>query len=181
MRKLVLFAVLAMLANVATVAALPRLINGYVMHRLVERSGGWNRAVAWPRATADSRIIVRPSPDLLYTSCAFDVSGGPLRIVSPVPDSYASISGFAANTDNFFAVNDADVAPAAGGSRQIVVIVARSEIAVTEPGARVVVAPSDRGLILFRTLIPTDGELPRLQQLQSQQRCEPLPRESGSS
>jgi uncharacterized membrane protein len=173
-RKLVAFIVIAALANVATVAALPWLINAFVVHRLVERSGGYNRAIAWPRADAGARTIVRPSPDLLYTSCAFDVSEQPLRITAPVPDSYVSISGFAANTDNFFALNDADVPAGAEGRRQLDVILARPGATNLPAGARVVTAPTDKGLILFRSLITRDADLPRLQELQAQQRCEPL-------
>ena len=173
-RKLLAFLAIAAATNVATVAALPWLINAVVVHRLVERSGGYNVAVAWPRADAAARTIVRPSPDLLYTSCAFDVSARPLRITAPVPDGYLSISGFAANTDNFFALNDADVAPAPGGRRQLEVVLARAGTGGLPHGVRVIAPPSDRGLILFRTLITRDADLPRLLELQAQQRCEPL-------
>jgi uncharacterized membrane protein len=174
-KQLALFVAVAVLAHVATVALLPTVINGVVVHRLAQRSGGYNRAVAWPRATADARLIVRPSPDMLYTSCAFDVSEHPLRITAPIQDSYVSISGFAANTDNFFALNDSKVAPGPDGRRQFDVVLAKPGASDLPAGARVITAPSDRGLILFRSLIPRDADLPRLQkEFQSQQRCEPL-------
>ena len=58
-------------------------------------------------ADENARAIVRPSPDLLYAGCAFDLADGPLRIQATVPrDTYWSLSMFAANTDNFFVVND---------------------------------------------------------------------------
>ena len=174
MKQVALFVVLAVLANVLTVAALPSLVNAYVLRQLVERAGGWNTAVAWPRATAESRTIVRPSPDLLYTSCAFDVSARPLRITSPVPGSYVSISGFALNTDNFFAVNDAHAVTGPDGRKRLDVVIARDRMPPGIPGAKLVVAPTSRGLILFRTLITRDADLPKLQALQAQQRCEQL-------
>lgn len=175
MRKLLVFAAIAVLANVATVAALPWLINAVVVHRLVERSGGYNVAVAWPRADAGARTIVRPSPDLLYTSCAFDVSARPLRITAPVPESYMSISGFAANTDNFFALNDADVAPGPDGRKRFDVVLARAGATGLPDGVRVVTAPTDRGLILFRSLITREADLARLQRdFQERQECRPL-------
>ena len=174
MKKLLAFVAIAALTNLATVAALPWLINAVVVHRLVEKSGGYNRAVAWPRADASARTIVRPSPDLLYTSCAFDVAERPLRITAPVADGYVSISGFAANTDNFFALNDGDVAADPDGRRHLDVIVARAGATGLPAGVPVVTAPSARGLILFRALIASDAELAGLLQLQAQQRCEPL-------
>jgi len=89
-----------------------------------------------------------------------------------VPDSYASVAGFAADTTNFFALNDAAVAPGPDGRRRFDVVLASAPVAVP-PGARLVVASSPRGLILFRTLITSDAELPALRALQAQQRCEP--------
>ena len=172
-KKLAAFIVIAVLANLATVAALPRLLNGFIVHKLAQRSGGYNHAVAWPRAGAEARTIVRPSPDLLYTTCAFDVSEHPLRITAPVQDSYVSISGFDADTNNFFAVNDSQVPAAPDGSKRFDVILARAATPGL-PAAPVVIAPSNRGLILFRSLVTSDADLTRLLQFQSQQRCEPL-------
>jgi uncharacterized membrane protein len=51
-------------------------------------------------STPDNQPIVRPSPDLVYSSCVFDVSDGPVLIDVPaVPDSYWSVSIFDARTD----------------------------------------------------------------------------------
>ena len=54
-----------------------------------------------PPVDADSREVVRPSPDLLYSGCPFDLSAGPLRVTAVMPDTYYSISAFGDNTDNF--------------------------------------------------------------------------------
>ena len=174
-RKFALFAAIAVTANVATVAALPRLINAFVLHRMEQLAGGPNRAMPAPRADASARAVVRPSPDLLYTVCVFDVSARPLRITAPVPDSYVSVSGFADDTDNFFAINDAELEPGADGVKRFDLVVARAGAADLPAGARVITAPSAKGLILFRSLITRDADLPRLQQdFQARQRCESM-------
>src|SRR5258708_3403758 len=50
------------------------------------------------RATDASRAIVKPSPDLLYSTCAFDVSRRPLKIVTGAPaDTYWSVALYADN------------------------------------------------------------------------------------
>lgn len=171
-RKLALFAVLAAAANLATVMALPRLINAVVLHRMEQIAGGANRALPAPRADASTRAVVRPSPDLLYTACVFDVSARPLRITAPVQDSYVSVSGFAADTDNFFAINDAELEPGAGGTKRFDLIVARPGATGLPAGTRVITAPSDKGLILFRSLISRDADVPRLQRdFQARQEC----------
>ena len=185
LKKVALFGLVAALTNVAVVAALPQLVNRYVMHRIVARAleqnpgatvlerGGYNVALPAPRADAASRWVVRPSPDMLYTVCVFDLSERPLRITAPVQDSYVSVAGFGADTSNFFAVNDGQVPAAPDGSKHFDLVVALAP-APDLPAAPLVIAPSARGLILFRSLIPNDVDLPRLLQFQSQQRCDPL-------
>lgn len=174
-RKLAVLVALAVAANVATVAALPRLINAYVMHRIEQLAGGPNRALAAPRADASARTIVRPSPDLLYTVCVFDLAHGPLRITAPVQESYVSVSGFAADTSNFFAISDADVAAGPDGVKRFDIVVARAGMEILSAGARVVEAPSERGLILFRSLVTSDAQLARLQrEFQVRQACRAL-------
>jgi uncharacterized membrane protein len=173
-RKVVAFVVIAALTNVAAVAALPRVINVVVMHQIAKQAGGENRALVAPRPDADARGVVRPSPDMLYTACVFDVSERPLRITAPVPDSYVSISGFAADTTNFFALNDAHFPAGANGERILDVILAREPLPASHAGARVVIAPSSRGLVLFRSLITSETGLPRLRdEFQAHQKCEP--------
>lgn len=173
--KLALFLALALAANLATVAALPRLINAYVMYRIEQLAGGANRALPAPRADASARTVVRPSPDLLYTACVFDLADGPLRITAPVQDRYVSVSGFAADTSNFFAINDGDIEPDAAGRKRFDIVVARAGATGLPAGARVVTAPSERGLILFRSLITRDADVPALQRdFQARQECRSL-------
>ena len=170
--RLALFLALAALSNLVTVAALPRLINSYVMHRIAALAGGYNVALPAPRANAGTRTVVRPSPDLLYTACVFDVSEHPLRVSAPVQNSYVSISGFAADTSNFFAINDAVLKPDADGRKHFELIVTRGAAPDASPGARMIIASSDKGLILFRSLITDEAQLQRLQkELQVHQVC----------
>lgn len=66
----------------------------------VAKAGGENRFSHAPLATAASRAIVRPSPDLAYSSCPFDLSKGPLLIDAvPVLAPYWSLSVFDTHTD----------------------------------------------------------------------------------
>jgi uncharacterized membrane protein len=171
-RKAAVFLAVAAVAHLATVATLPQLINRYVLGRLAAQAGGYNIAVAAPRADATARWVVRPSPDLLYTICVFDVSQQPLRVTAPVQGSYVSVSGFDMDTNNFFAINDAELAPGPDGSKRFDLLVARAGAPDAPPGA--IAAPSARGLILFRSLITDEAQLEELQRTyQAHQRCTP--------
>lgn len=192
------FLLLVPVFNLLTVLALPWAINALVMHRIAARGmetaaepaanpaaaarkatliarHGINVALPAARADANARTVVRPSPDLLYTACVFDLTNGPLHITAPVQDSYVSVSGFAADTSNFFALNDAEIAADAAGKKHINLLLARDQSSALPEGATRIIAPSDRGLILFRSLITSEAALPQLQaDFQAQQRCEPL-------
>ena len=198
-RGLLAFLLLVPLFNLLTVLALPTAVNGLVMRRiaaqgveLASRSAGGsaeeqqrkasviaqqgrNIALLAARADASARTVVRPSPDLLYTACVFDLSAGPLRLSTPVPPGYLSISGFADDTSNFFAVNDRDAVVDADGRRRLEVLLTADASVQAPSGARVIVSPSVRGLVLFRTLIPDEARLAQWQaEYQKPQRCEPL-------
>jgi len=198
MKALWLFLLLVPVFNLLTVWVLPTAINQLVLHRIVQkglqeaaqpdasavvlarkaevlRHGAVNIALPAPRADASARTVVRPSPDLLYTACVFDLSDGPLHLQAPVPEGYLSISGFAADSSNFFAVNDQDAVVDAEGQRQLSLLLTLGEPMQAPAGTQVVVAPSVRGLVLFRTLIPNDAAAAALRvNYQARQRCTPL-------
>ena len=122
-----------------------------------------------PLATAESRAIVRPSPDLAYSSAVFDVSERPLHVVVPLTAPYTSLSGFATNTDNFFALNDRT----AGGDPIDVVLVGPSTPRAGLEGLRVVESPSDRGVLLVRRVVPNPEAFAVIDAVRQRTRAEP--------
>lgn len=130
----------------ATLVATPRVL----MAAAVKRVGhaGMNRMFHGPLATDRARAIVRPSPDLAYSSCPFDLSAGPVRVhVAPVPSPYWSLSVFDARTDVAFVRNNGET-----GGEGIDLVIARPGQA-TPPGATVVRVDGARGIALVRILV----------------------------
>lgn len=123
-----------------------------VLMRLAERrvaavGKGYNHFTHGPLVTAASRTIVRPSPDLLYSSCPFDVAGGPVLIdVAPVPAPYWSLSVFDGRTNTAFVRNNGE---APGGVRIALVQAGQAAPAGYQP----VPVPQPRGIALLRVLI----------------------------
>ena len=153
--------------HVAAVAALPYVIMSRVLGALAAL-GGVNTLVHPPLATDASRTVVRPSPDLAYSSAVFDVSERPLHVVVPLSAPYTSLSGFATNTDNFFAVNDLT----AGGDVIDVVIVGPGTKREGLEGSRVVESPTDRGVLLVRRVVPSTGAFPAIDGVRQRARAE---------
>ncbi|MBX3564503.1 MAG: DUF1254 domain-containing protein [Sphingomonas sp.] len=98
--------VAALVAWQAALIATPRILMVLAVSR-IEKVGGPNHFTHAPLADDRSRAIVRPSPDLAYSSCPFDLSKGPLRIDAvPVTTApYWSLSIFDAQTDAVFVRN----------------------------------------------------------------------------
>lgn len=138
---------LALLAYQLTLVAAPGLLMSLAVKR-VSSVGGFNRMTHTPLATAASHAIVRPSPDLAYSSCPYDLSRGPVLVeATPVAAPYWSLSIFDANTDAVFVRNDAR-----GARKPLRIAIARAGQAVPA-GAEAVRVTGDRGVALIRILI----------------------------
>ena len=160
--------VLAAVIHWAAVAYAPALIMSRAMSALGAK--GTNVITHGERPTAASRRIVKPSPDLLYSQCVFDVSRRPLKITAAVPtDTYWSVSLYAANTDNFFVLNDTQ---AKGQPATIVLMGPGQTVPPMPEGTRVVTAPTAKGIVLFRTLINDDAREADLDQQRRAAKCE---------
>ena len=159
---------ITVLFHLLTVAVYPY----YVMMRLKRSNrAAINSVFHAPRVTARSRDVVRPSPDLLYSACGFDLSEGPLVVAAPVPQgTYWSVSMFAANTDNFFVVNDRQL----GADQVKIVVVSQGDTPAAPEGYLVVESPTTRGVVLFRMLITDEESVDSLIKVQKQASCKPL-------
>jgi len=129
-----------------------RELRGYSQDYMAQEMNMQNQAAFPPPVTAQSRQVVMPSPDLLYSVCVFDVHQGPVRItVHPQLSSYWSIALYASNSDNFFVINDRK---AAGKPVDLWLVSegANANGKDVPEGSAVVVAPSTEGFLLMRVL-----------------------------
>jgi uncharacterized membrane protein len=164
------FATLAAAVIVHLLLALffPSLVLRVAYRKIAARAGGVNIVVHNPPTTAANNPIVNSSPDLLYSACAFDLSAGPVRVRARVPATYWSVSGYDGETNNFFSVNSIEER---SGSLDLVLVGPGG----TAPGAaHVVRSPSRRGVLLFRTLVPTADKMEEMIRVQKQAVCVPL-------
>lgn len=160
----------AALVHVGSLYALPYL----VMHRAWSLMGDRNTMHHGARADANSRMIVRPSPDLLYSTCPYDLSKGPLEVRATIPhDTYWSVSAFDDDTNNWYVLDDRQTEH----SKLDLVVQSPDhdkEVAATEHRL-VVTSPTRRGLILIRTLINDDDRLDAIDRTRRLATCGLLP------
>lgn len=164
----VLGIVVAFVAWQVTLAQAPRVLMSAAMTRLA-KAGGRNAFIHAALATATSRAIVRPSPDLAYSSCVIDVSKGPVLLTVPaIPARYWSLSLFDSRTDVAFVRNNID---SRGGSFQL--MVAR-EGQVVPPGSTSVLLKDANAVALIRILIDDRAAFPAIDRVRRSAECRTL-------
>lgn len=149
----------------ATLLATPYALMRIAINRL-GTSGTVNQFSHGKIATAANQPIVRPSPDLAYSTCLFDVSDGPVLIdVAPVPEHYWSISIFDARTDVAAVRSDRDT----GGKPARLALVRGGQAAPA--GYEAVPVKHDRGIALIRILLANPNEFAAVDAVRRQSRC----------
>lgn len=163
------FVAAGMAGVLGTILIVPRTVMKTAMTRLSDDGDLINVFRFADRTTAASRGVVRPSPDLAYASCVYDLSHGPLLIeIPPDPDGgYVSVSVFDAKTDNV-AVFDSFGHP--GG----IMFVLRKKGQTSNSRMPVVTSPTMRGIILDRRLAPTAAAFAAADSARRSDRCAPL-------
>ena len=153
-RGIALLAVCAGIGHAAYVFAYPYAIMRGTMAGIAQRAGGPNRAFVAKLPDETSRGVVKPGPDLLYAICVFDLTAGPVEITATPSRDYWSVAFYAANSDNFFVLNDRQ---AAGKPVRLVLSKAGFKTDTRPQSApddtRFVDSPSTRGIVLFRHLV----------------------------
>jgi uncharacterized membrane protein len=119
--------------------------------------------------TPENQPVVRPSPDLAYSSCPYDLSKGPVLIsIKPAPGRYSSLSVFDARTDVVFVRNDMD----AGGKPFQIALARRGQ--KVPAGVETVRVDYDRGIALVRLLLKTPSDIKDLDGVRRQSTCKSI-------
>lgn len=145
----------------------PQVIMGFVVYKGASEFG-WNRFAHVERISHKSRQVVGPSPDLLYSGCAFDVSERPLSLSIESVDSYWSLSAYADNTDNFFTMNDRKLI---GTNLQVVLFGPDQKQPPAMDGVLFIRSPSNTGILIARFLITSEDRFPFIDQKRRKARC----------
>jgi uncharacterized membrane protein len=159
--------VFCIVAHLVTIMLLPNIIMNVALKRISDNAGGVNKLFHSALVTPQTQTIVRSSPDLAYSTCALDLTNGPVEVFIGKGADYASVALYAANTDNVFALNDRKMGPQ--GARLMIVSPHMPHTAA--PGVQVVGLPSNRGLILVRRLAPSAADYARVVTEQAGDSC----------
>lgn len=158
------FVLCALGAHAGLVLWTPREANAQVWQFL---SGGGQLVNAWfhsPRQTPETAGAVHAAPELSYSTCAIDLSQGPVRLRAGAWEPYMSMALYDATGFNFYVVNDLDMS----GDRVDVLLVPPGQAAA---GAHELRAPTVRVAAIIRRLVPSEDAWTQVAVLQAGDEC----------
>ncbi len=172
LKSIILTIILAVIVHVAVVLALPSFIMNKAIQKIegsyintmkemgldTQNATALNKVIHSPPIDVNSRRVVAPSPDLVYSIIIYDVSEKPLLIDVTIPDTYWSISFFSSKTDNYHVKNDRQLE----SNQARFILVGENESVEARPNTKVVKAATDKGIILFRSLIKSKTHFQKL-------------------
>lgn len=145
---LVAICLLAWVGQYGLAMIAPNLIM-QALHRGVVDQYGENSFGLIPLPDETSREVVRPSPDLFYGICAYNVEHGPVIIEALVPAKYWSMQFYQMNTDNFNGFsNQRDESYRVNALAKITLISASDD--QNKYQGQVVQSPTDKGVMMIR-------------------------------
>ena len=129
-----------------------------------------NKIIHSKKVDSNSRNVIRPSPDLLYSVCAYDATYSPVVITSKVLDTYWAMSFYSSNTDNFAIINDLDIAD---DDVKVYLFGPNSKPTKITDGYAIF-SPSNKGAILIRRFLGNESNIDELYENQETLTCDSL-------
>lgn len=136
--------------------------------RIVAGAGSWNACfhnqVYGPRTNAARRA----NPDSIISSMAYDLSDGPVRVAGETWPRYWSLSFYQQNSDNFFVINDLELA-----DPSFDFVLALEDQDTDALGGTRVVSPTAKGIMLIRRFAADASDMPGIIANQDAMACGP--------
>ena len=165
-KKVLIILILGFIVHLSFISIFPQL-KAWSISRQASNSIIINSSFKRDLADSNSTQIIRPSADLLYGGCGYDVTYQPLIISTQLPSTYWSVSFFSQNTDNFTTINELNES---GENLKIYLFGPNSKPSKVSDGF-IVVSPSNRGLMLMRQFIGNGSNLEELYNVQDSLEC----------
>ena len=129
-----------------------------------------NKIIHSDKVDSNSRTVIRPSPDLLYSVCAYDASYSPVVITSDVLNTYWAMSFYASNSDNYAIINDMDI----NGDNVKVYLFGPSSKPTKINDGYAIFSPSNKGAVLIRRFLGNESNIDELYRNQDSLTCDSL-------
>ena len=129
-----------------------------------------NKIVHPEKVDSNSRVVIRPSPDLLYSICSYDATYSPVVISSDVLNTYWAVSFYSSNSDNYAIINDMDIDD---DTVKVYLFGPNSKPTKINDGYAIF-SPSNKGAVIIRRFIGNESNLDELYKNQVSFTCDTI-------
>ncbi|MEM7768033.1 MAG: DUF1254 domain-containing protein [Pseudomonadota bacterium] len=132
----------------------PMTVMTTIADRIASGAGGWNACFHNRAYGPRLESARRANPDSIISSMAYDLSEGPVRVAGETWPRYWSISLYQQNSDNFFVMNDLEMA-----SSSFEFILALDGQDTTPFEGVPIISPTEKGIMLIRRFAAHAGDM----------------------
>jgi uncharacterized membrane protein len=166
------------LVHGASILLIPSLAPKTAYQRLADRDADGRFAIL-PTVGSDP-VLPFLDPTFVNAACRFDLDRGPVRVLAPLPATFATLTFYGRSGQIFYSLTDR---AAQRGSVSVVLLNDRQNdipdggagAAAGEPQALRIVSPSREGFIVLRMHVPSRGASRDMQTLAQTARCDTVP------
>ena len=161
------------IVHLSTVLAMPQAAKQDAYSRLAQLTPV-NAMTPLATTKAGAEIMPFMDPAFAAAVCRYDLSDGPLKLITPVSQAYTSVTFYTRRSIAFYAINDR-----AAGRRTIELdLMTAAQHAqvpedeeVTAADRLIIESPTTMGLIVLRALAPEPGLMPMARQALATATC----------
>ena len=106
--RLITLAVFGAVIHICIILTMPYVSKGDAWGRL-ETTSKINELAILPDASSPNRPFAFMAPDVLYATCRYDLTDGPLQLRSPLPNDLWSIALYNRYGENYYLISGRDV------------------------------------------------------------------------
>ena len=161
------------IVHLSTVLAMPQAAKQDAYSRLAQLTPV-NAMMPLATTKAGAEIMPFMDPAFAAAVCRYDLSDGPLKLITPLSQAYTSVTFYTRRSIAFYAINDR-----AAGRRTIELdLMTAAQHAqvpedeeVTAADRLIIESPTTMGLIVLRALAPEPGLMPMARQALATATC----------
>lgn len=161
-----LVAVTALVTHKIILTQVPVKVMDTIGDRVASQAGGWNRCLHNQTYGPQADTVRRANPDSLVSAMAYDLSDGPIRVSGETWARYWSMSLYQQNTDNFFVINDRDMA-----SNRFDFVLTLDHHDTSQLSGERIVSPTTKGIMLIRRFAADEADMPGILENQDAMIC----------
>ena len=169
LRWLSVCVILAAAVHLVVVYATPVVLTSLTLNRLLEIAPA-NTMFHHPEGTVTMAKEELANPNMLISTCVFDVSNKPLRVETRVPETFWSLAMYTRDRKAFFVLNESQT-PVKNVTIDLVGPTSARDYLKQDISVPIIESPNDQGIIVMRVLASDQDTRNDLSEIRTASRC----------